>query len=94
MFLYIFAGFLTIASYSCEILLKAGINIQKLSESIPVRFTNCFYKMEIWTIKPYSVLWLVDKIQDMAPDFCKLHAGTVPWAVKINQFRRHARDAG
>jgi hypothetical protein len=32
MFLYIFAGFLTIASYSCDILLKAGIIIQKLLE--------------------------------------------------------------
>jgi hypothetical protein len=32
MFLYIFAGFLTIASYSCEILLKAGINMQILSD--------------------------------------------------------------
>jgi len=32
MFLYIFAGFLTIASYSCEILLKAGNNIGNLSD--------------------------------------------------------------
>jgi hypothetical protein len=32
MFLYIFAGFLTIASYSCEILLKAGRNIRYLTD--------------------------------------------------------------
>jgi len=32
MLLYIFAGFLTIAFYSCGILLKAGFNIEILSD--------------------------------------------------------------